>query len=484
MDGVLTMQNLFNFMPGEWEATGQSPTGWQGRMGGLLSGDDPLLNIGLGILANNNSRNLAQVLGRGVQQGLQQTQQAKAFGLQTKRQQAQDKRLDREDAEYQRKRDAVEAFKVKNPQYAEIADIDPSIAIKAANPNLSANSADPYYTLQSTPQGIGKFNVRTGEFELLTGPDGNPVIKSSDSPTLQGQIEEAKSRADGNYKIDTSIPGRVQTVTQTAEQANPLLNQPIPANVPRLPTAQPSMVVPPALQKQRDDVRLKILLAEQQADGGPGKNPELDKEIARFGPISGGGIRVPTAAELAADKKRAETAVETETDKTKNVRKSNQFLSVARQAEQILNDSKNPPTASGTGAAVDMVGNLVGYAPDGSVPAAKLEALSGWLVSNVPRMEGPQSNFDVQNYQTMAGLVGDRTKPLAVRQGALKTVIELQEKYKAQNQDGNILPNNAQMPVSATPPKAAIDLLKMNPKLRAQFDAKYGPGASDQVLGK
>jgi hypothetical protein len=315
MDGVLTMQNLFNFMPGEWEATGQSPTGWQGRMGGLLSGDDPLLNIGLGILANNNSRNLGQVLGRGVQQGLQQTQQAKAFGMQTKRQQAQDKRLDREDAEYQRKRDAVEAFKVKNPQYAEIADIDPSIAIKAANPNLSANSADPYYTLQSTPQGIGKFNVRTGEFELLTGPDGNPVIKSSDSPTLQGQIDEAKSRADGNYKIDTSIPGRVQTVTQTAEQANPLLNQPIPANVPRLPTAQPSMVVPPALQKQRDDVRLKILLAEQQADGGQGKNPELDQEIARMtgSRVPGGGIAVPTpdqqAALTEAAKARAENTV-------------------------------------------------------------------------------------------------------------------------------------------------------------------------------
>jgi hypothetical protein len=315
MDGVLTMQNLFNFMPGEWEATGQSPTGWQGRMGGLLSGDDPLLNIGLGILANNNSRNLSQVLGRGVQQGLQQTQQAKAFGLQTKRQQAQDKRLDREDAEYQRKRDAVEAFKVKNPQYAEIADIDPSIAIKAANPNLSANSADPYYTLQSTPQGVGKFNVRTGEFELLTGPDGSPIIKSSDSPELQGDIARAKEQGQAAFKLTTDQPGVLQTVEQAAMKVNPSLANPIPANVPRLATAQPSMVVPPALQKQRDDVRLKILLAEQQADGGQGKNPELDQEIARMtgSRVPGGGIAVPTpdqqAALTEAAKARAENTV-------------------------------------------------------------------------------------------------------------------------------------------------------------------------------
>ena len=46
-------------------------------------------------------------------------------------------------------------------------------------------------------------------------------------------------------------------------------------------------------------------------------------------------------------------------------------------------------------------------------------------------MESPQSNFDVQNYITMAGKIGDRTMPVAERAAALKEVRRLQEKYKA-----------------------------------------------------
>jgi hypothetical protein len=81
----------------------------------------------------------------------------------------------------------------------------------------------------------------------------------------------------------------------------------------------------------------------------------------------------------------------------------------------------------------------------------------------VPRMEGPQSNFDVANYQTMAGLIGDRTKPLKTRQGALAEVIKLQEKYKALNQDGTMMPKDEQMPqanVTKLPAKPSALTLK------------------------
>jgi hypothetical protein len=96
-------------------------------------------------------------------------------------------------------------------------------------------------------------------------------------------------------------------------------------------------------------------------------------------------------------------------------------------AKRILSSGK--ATASGVGNLVDAGARMVGQTTVGAQDAARLEALSGWLVANVPRMEGPQSNFDVQNYTTMAGKVGDRTVPIKERLQALDTVQTLQRKY-------------------------------------------------------
>lgn len=130
-----------------------------------------------------------------------------------------------------------------------------------------------------------------------------------------------------------------------------------------------------------------------------------------------------TGAETAA-RRSAESTAEARGD----ARKADMFLQQLTQAEQIL---KQGPTASGVGAAADAAGRLVGVSTQGAQKAGQLEALSGWLVANVPRMEGPQSNFDVQNYMTMAGKIGDRTTPVPERMAALQEVRRLQEKYKA-----------------------------------------------------
>jgi hypothetical protein len=303
-----------NFMPGESYGI---PNQSQGGMQGLLS--DPLLNIGLGILANNNNRNLGQVLGRGALSGLQNVQQQQQLEQQRKMQDYQAKEYERKQKEFDREQKAIEDFKVKFPEYAGAVDLDPKAAIKAAYPNVAANAVDPYFTPIPTEQGLGRFNARTGQFELLTDPSGKPIIKSTDSPLIRGAVRQAEAGGTAAYNIDTSIPGVVTTAKQVAEQANPsLVQQPIPQGTPMLPQGAPqaatpsSMRVPAPVQRQRDDKRLQILLAERDPNM---PNPELEKEIARMGggqvsPV--GGIRIPTPAELAADKARLELQAETQ----------------------------------------------------------------------------------------------------------------------------------------------------------------------------
>jgi hypothetical protein len=127
------------------------------------------------------------------------------------------------------------------------------------------------------------------------------------------------------------------------------------------------------------------------------------------------------------------SAAEEKTDQARNERErqGQQMQSVMAQARKLLETGK--PTGSGVGSAIDAAGRVVGYSPPGAKTAAQLESLSGWLVANVPRMEGPQSNFDVQNYMTMAGKVGMRDVPVGERLAALEVVESLQRKYSSIN---------------------------------------------------
>ena len=128
----------------------------------------------------------------------------------------------------------------------------------------------------------------------------------------------------------------------------------------------------------------------------------------------------------------AKADVVRDTGKTAEGKRAGQVSQISNLASQLLDQG---PTASGVGSLVDAAANFVGQPLKGGTKAQQLEALSGWLVSNVPRMEGPQSNADVLNYQTMAGRVGDRTLPVEARKAALGTLMELQRKYAEAGSD-------------------------------------------------
>lgn len=87
-------------------------------------------------------------------------------------------------------------------------------------------------------------------------------------------------------------------------------------------------------------------------------------------------------------------------------------------------------TASGAGALVDKLNAFTGMATDSGDKAAALETAGGWMTSNVPRFEGPQSDKDTGTYKVMAGQVGDRTLPISTRLKALDTLETLMKTYQ------------------------------------------------------
>jgi hypothetical protein len=149
----------------------------------------------------------------------------------------------------------------------------------------------------------------------------------------------------------------------------------------------------------------------QIVTGGDGRIMLVDKGTGLARPtadLSGKTVEDPTAPAV---KNRATTS---------------RITAMIPMARDML---KSGPTSSGVGAKVDEMNAYLGIGTKSADQATSLEALSGWLVANVPRMEGPQSNFDVLNYQTMAGKIGDRTLPVSARLAALESVEKIIKKY-------------------------------------------------------
>lgn len=96
-------------------------------------------------------------------------------------------------------------------------------------------------------------------------------------------------------------------------------------------------------------------------------------------------------------------------------------------------------TGSAAGAARDKVAAFFGEAPSGAQAIAQLKVLQANLMTTMPRMEGPQSDRDVQLYREAAGQIGDPMVPAAIKKAAVKTIRSLQEKYvaRAEGIDGS-----------------------------------------------
>jgi hypothetical protein len=254
-------------LPGEWEAQGRAAgNDWQSRLGGLLSGDNALFNLGIGILANNNSNNLSEVLGRGVQQGLQQTQQVKQLGLQNRRLSNIERRENRMDAqldadlEQTRKRnEAIQRAIEKNPELADLYAIDPKAAIKQAFPA----AGDPTEYGLVPQKGI---NPKTGNAEMFIQDKAGNTKWLGIVPPPDYQVFGATEYT-GPYAIDKRNPSAMQNLPMPGSMPSQMpsgygMPDPMPTrNDPRAPWAN---VTSP---KQVDEVKARTYTeAQKQLD--------------------------------------------------------------------------------------------------------------------------------------------------------------------------------------------------------------------------
>jgi len=104
-------------------------------------------------------------------------------------------------------------------------------------------------------------------------------------------------------------------------------------------------------------------------------------------------------------------------------------LSAGQFDGKSIDDLIDESTGSGTGAIVDKIAALTGHATPGALASEQLKNIQGWMVSNVPRMEGPQSDFDVKNYQQMASNIGDPSVPTEIKKASFKTMQEIAARY-------------------------------------------------------
>lgn len=238
------------------------------------------------------------------------------------------------------------------------------------------------------------------------GDDDRVMIFAAERRNAQQRLAEAQASRDPDAiaRAQSDVDGLEKEIRSNRINLPPLGSAPL---IGRMPAAGGG----------RGSQGMSMQPAAPAGDGAP---------IAELSPMT----QARNEAEKVRMVKSAESDVKRDNDRQGAVKLSTQIQSVADQAQRLL-DKK--PTGSGIGSLVDAGLSFVGQPSESGTAASQLETLSGWLVSNVPRMEGPQSNVDVLNYQTMAGKVGDRTQTVEARKAALQTMLDLQKKYAELN---------------------------------------------------
>lgn len=283
------------------------------------------------------------------------------------------------------------------------------------------NNLGPGYLPQLNTSQDGKTSM------VQIGPNGLPVVSAPQGAynTFAG-YENIKEGTKANYDPMTVTPAGQppQMTTRGALVTNPQVQgRTVPPAQQAAMDRDSSAILQQELTKARAQLQDALRVGDQSGAARAQTDiAALQRELGNRSATVG----MPLQSEE--DKLRQQKGVEGDArsneGRVKDIQTAKKFLSIAEQADALL---KSGPTSSGFGSMVDKGASFFGATPQGAVAAQQLKAIGGWLVANVPRMEGPQSNFDVDNYKIMAANVANDSLPVDQRQAALNTIKQMMQ---------------------------------------------------------
>lgn len=372
-----------------------------------------LLALGLGMMQNSRGRSLGESFGAGGMQGLgamqhaQQLQQLQAY--KDMQMQMQQKQLARQD-----KQDAIEdAFR------ASMQGIDPNDTTALSKALFDAGLYEDAIKLK---RGNGLGN---GDYQFIAGPDGRIIVGDKNAGSMKwGDID--------------GTPVSMAVYDPTTKQK--LADAQAGAGIKDVPMPDGSTVttrlrnVPTVADPVFDFKDPKQAISDLRSGGLDDVANQAQQKYADY--LRGLGVS-QTPGQKKAQEETAKLGVDMKGAQQKKAQQANNMLDLLT----VTPDGDNidtliqQSTGSGLGAARDYMADFVGIPTDAGVALSKLKTLGGWLVSNVPRMEGPQSDRDTAMYKEMAGNLADPMLPASKKQAALNTLRSIMKKYSALNGD-------------------------------------------------
>lgn len=319
-----------------------------------------------------------------------------------------------------------------------------------------AKLLDPRFGQSGTPAGLAEFQaltkglpeddvmkarrVRLGldprqssaaiGYQKITGPDGREYLVATD-PRGVGATTIGGGPGFGSFGGQQPAPQQAQAPDKAGMEADiALANQLAQAGF------DPDKIDAFLANRGR--------MAEQQRPAPQGMNPfasqtpqekayatEVGQQRAQLDVLpQRGALEAQIAAMKAKAEADAKAAAERDSQVATKAVDAQRTLGLLGEAERLLPLS----TGSSAGNVFDSVAGAVGYSTPGAQAIAGLQTIAGQLTSSMPRMQGPQSDKDVQLYKQMAGDLANPNLPVETRMAALKQIRRLNEKYAGKQQ--------------------------------------------------